>query len=789
MELIERPDFRATHFLNSIPYDTFRNQCIDDADINKIERPTDDDCQVWFKQLKGFCRSVIESKGSITRIYRTAKNIPATLGGRLFCPHSIQGIWNKYRGLVMRDISTDIDMTNAHPTILRYLCNIHHIRCPALDYYIENRKACYNKFDSDKQAKRLYLIAMNSNMPLKLKNKPQHFKEFESEIHSIQKQLCSIPEYKQFVDSVPEDKKSNFEGSAVNRILCYYENIILGHAIHVINSHNIEIAVLMFDGLMIYGNHYENKQLLEDIEEYVENKFPRLKMKWTYKPHDTSIDVPDDFNENNYTPSTMCYIVSTDEEAANLLLSQLENVLVADKQGRLFYKHENIWVADSERIRTHLMTYILSSGIYKQSAKGIPIPFSQNISGAKNIYAALCDFVKIKNVVDIYEKFHSTTKGRLCFKDGVLDFKTKRFVLWENLDFEIYSCQCIPYEYNNYFKNPNLQTIETVKQSIFESMFGNDTQLALHFLSRVIAGHCEDKKWATYLGNRDCGKGIIYEALKSAFSDYVQTFELKYILYQRNTVVDNTEIGKKLYWLLNLEFCRLAISQETPEVSTGLRASGLLIKKIHGGSDEHVARRNYDRCDTHFKIDTTMMIFGNAELQVDSNDVNEHRLQFRGVKQYKSAEYIQSLRDAGEHQLVIDSYTVADPTLKDKCHTDDWKRAVVYLLYSNYSNKAVEVPKPDEDDIECYSVRKLILEQYEITKLATDMCSIQDVYTNVGEEKKKIHAELESMGVTKKKVTTKSHPLYGKYVYSGLKEKYPMNTVTVSESVSTVSVN
>jgi hypothetical protein len=65
------------------------------------------------------------------------------------------------------------------------------------------------------------------------------------------------------------------------------------------------------------------------------------------------------------------------------------------------------------------------------------------------------------------------------------------------------------------------------------------------------------------------------------------------------------------------------------------------------------------------------------------------------------------------------------------------------------------------------------------------MCSIQDVYSNVGEEKKKIHAELESMGITKKKCNIKEHELYGKWTYTGLKEKHPMNVVSASESVST----
>jgi hypothetical protein len=57
--------------------------------------------------------------------------------------------------------------------------------------------------------------------------------------------------------------------------------------------------------------------------------------------------------------------------------------------------------------------------------------------------------------------------------------------------------------------------------------------------------------------------------------------------------------------LLELEFTRLAISQETPTVESKLKASGKLIKKLAGGGDTHVARRNFDRQDTFFTIDTT----------------------------------------------------------------------------------------------------------------------------------------------------------------------------------------
>jgi hypothetical protein len=53
---------------------------------------------------------------------------------------------------------------------------------------------------------------------------------------------------------------------------------------------------------------------------------------------------------------------------------------------------------------------------------------------------------------------------------------------------------------------------------------------------------------------------------------------------------------------------RLAVSQEKPESKTGLYVNSKIMKKITGGGDEIVARRNYDRRDTHFRIDTSFYI-------------------------------------------------------------------------------------------------------------------------------------------------------------------------------------
>ena len=57
----------------------------------------------------------------------------------------------------------------------------------------------------------------------------------------------------------------NKKGKLVNLILCKIENEYLNKAIDMIKSKNIEISTLMFDGLMVYINNYDIKELLNDL--------------------------------------------------------------------------------------------------------------------------------------------------------------------------------------------------------------------------------------------------------------------------------------------------------------------------------------------------------------------------------------------------------------------------------------------------------------------------------------------------------------------------------------------
>lgn len=463
---------------------------------------------------------------------------------------------------------------------------------------------------------------------------------------------------------------------------------------------------------------------------------------------------------------------STDDEASDILFEELKNVFKSYKQ-RLFYLDNNIWIYDELKIDDIILNYILKSKIYLgiNEKTNKLIPYTQNISKAKKVQEALYSKIRVlNNDHELYNKFHYTMKQKLCFVDGVLDFSNKTFTLWNEIKPNtIYSIVKINRKYHEYFKNPDKKVIQDIKTKIFEVLYGNKTNTALQFLSRAIAGHHEDKRWATYLGNRNCGKGVEFDLLKYSFEDYVSTFELGNMLYCRKTSgMENVDCSKKLYWLLDLEFVRLAISQEIPDCNSGLQANSKILKKITGGGDEIVARRNYDRKDTYFYIDTTFYIKGNNSLICDNPDCDETRIEFNSVVQFKTQNEIDFMKQEGRDEKELERYKIADPNIKTLCKTLEWKNAIVYLLMENYTDKCVEIEK--HIDIEDNSLIANLKEKYDFTYNNEDVILCSELHANMSVfDKGKIALELNSINIFKKRATQGVNK--GKFLYFGIKMK------------------
>jgi hypothetical protein len=288
MELVERIPLEKINYLNSLSF----KEC-KELDLYKSCK-NEDERLIQFNIMKSFCQTNIKTRGETKRIYSYTEKTPLEVGGRLYCGNSIQSLPSKLRGFLLRDITTDIDMKNAHPVILKYLCLLHKIECPNLSYYIENRNDILDRLGSEYKTE--FLKAVN-NDKLNKKIKDKFFRSFDAECKNIQKTITSLECYKHIIDTVPSNREYNWLGSGINRILCVFENKILQEVISVLNSRQKEICALMFDGLMVYGNYYEDKNLLDEIESIIHYRFEGLKMQFAFKHHNT--DLPDEFEIND----------------------------------------------------------------------------------------------------------------------------------------------------------------------------------------------------------------------------------------------------------------------------------------------------------------------------------------------------------------------------------------------------------------------------------------------------------------------------------------------------------
>ena len=217
--------------------------------------------------------------------------------GRRFGKFSIQGVTREIRGLLCDGITTDIDQVNCHPVILKHLCDKYNIPCRNLKSYCANREEVLNEMMIDDSisrttAKTLILQMTNSTYTLPKKIKGKFITEYAAELKRIQKAISEIRDFQYIRKYIKTEV--NYLGCFMSHLLQVHENIILTAMYEYLVENDYKIHSLMFDGLMVYGNLYENKELLIEIEKHV-LEHTEFDMKLAYKHHDTTLTIPDDY--------------------------------------------------------------------------------------------------------------------------------------------------------------------------------------------------------------------------------------------------------------------------------------------------------------------------------------------------------------------------------------------------------------------------------------------------------------------------------------------------------------
>lgn len=220
--------------------------------------------------LKKICKDKSEI---IHTTYNFSKSLKTY--GRLFAQNtSLQGLPREIRNALAFGRYYDIDMKNAHPSLLSQYCNFNGIRCEIVDEYVRDRDAILKKICEENHmdrcdAKNVVLSILNGG---KCDNITGDFIDrFKNEIKLIHKQICFLnPEE---MKKVKSRKEYNQEGSMVNIILCKLEHFILMNAVSYMKSLGFNVDVLVFDGFMVRKEDIEvNETILKDLQQYIIEK-------------------------------------------------------------------------------------------------------------------------------------------------------------------------------------------------------------------------------------------------------------------------------------------------------------------------------------------------------------------------------------------------------------------------------------------------------------------------------------------------------------------------------------
>ena len=85
----------------------------------------------------------------------------------------------------------------------------------------------------------------------------------------------------------------NLEGSTINHMLCKLKNKVLMAAFDYLNGKGIEVAALVFDGLMIYKNDVTDiVGILKGCSSSVNQVLEGCDIEFTVKEMDDGYDIP-----------------------------------------------------------------------------------------------------------------------------------------------------------------------------------------------------------------------------------------------------------------------------------------------------------------------------------------------------------------------------------------------------------------------------------------------------------------------------------------------------------------
>ena len=435
------------------------NNKMDDETITLIERIDLDSLQKIihnFDDLKSnFEKKDFKSKGydieilkGILKKYMNSKKkseeikygfVGKLKNGRMFSKScSLQSLCKKIRHTIAGNLYYDIDMKNAHPTILSQYCKKNEIDCQKLDEYVNDRDGTINSLLKEypdicyDEIKTLLLTILNGGGEHEVEGMNQWLMDYYYEMKMVREKVCK--KNPELVKRAKKKKEKNIDGAATNYLMCNIENEILQSIYKVCKDVNVDVGALVFDGLMVYqDSHYFTEHSVDDLlilaREYVV-KTNNWDVELVEKPMKSGLDLSDLGCENEEDEMVVYNddYVMTKEEIENYVWTDFymesRNMFTSKTHLFNFFKTRFPYVCNKLNIGEGL--YVKKETLENQMnlVKGRwGVIFSHyNMAGKVNVY----------KMIELVEGTGIPTYSEMCYKPKN-DILSHQFNTWTKL--------------------------------------------------------------------------------------------------------------------------------------------------------------------------------------------------------------------------------------------------------------------------------------------------------------------------------------------------------------------
>jgi len=581
--------------------------------------------------------------------------------GRLYAEQSLslQNFRKGIRHALAKDTYIDIDMVNAHPTIIAQLCKKEDIECNLLKDYVKNREVWlkeirkFHDIDRDEAKKLVLKLCYLGNYELEDSTDEQKLEKlslFSKELRSISKHIYKLD--KTLTDKVESDySKTNKHASVLSLIAQKIEHNCLMEMRNFLESNGFNVGVLCFDGLMVKkGNKPVTSDLLDKCSEFIKKRTGYL-LKLEIKPMDQDIEIPK-FN---------CFV--DDDKGAQKNLFKLEDsnyFKYADGKLHIFDEDTGQYSIDKVVLNHYVIKH--RNFLLKEEQRTKDITEIKSYGRDAVLMKRIRPFVEEASHDDEWlERTSRSSIGYLLFKDGIYNMKNNTFTKGFNPNIVFHDR--VPHN----FPERNEEDIKYAADMSFNLLL-DDPLPFIVASGRAIAGDISAKKIFFCPGLTNAGKSKLSDMYIICFGGFVKTFDAQNLanMNKNNT---NDEASRNR-WAYIVRFGRIVFSNE---IKMEYPLNGNSIKKFSSGGDRVVGRNHYEG-DTAFVPHFTLFCMLNDIPAIDPMD----------DAVYNRLVYCEFNKQFVEKITNPKNQILADPNFGEKINEPRFIRGFIHLILDGY---------------------------------------------------------------------------------------------------------